>query len=225
MQLRSNSQGVVDPMSTTLSILDTKGAEVGTMELAEGWLERVKGEQAVHDSVVAFLAGQRAGTASTKTRGHVRGTSAKPYRQKGTGRARAGTRKSPVWRGGGIVFGPHPRSFAKGINRKVQLLALRRALAERIDAGEVILVDDFSVDSPKTRLVVEQLGSIGAGLDTLILVDEVTPDLELAVRNLPGVEVMKTGSVNTYWFLLFKKVVITKAGLETLGSRIGVEEK
>ena len=119
-------------MSNTLDILDCKGARVGEYVIPEGVIELEKGEQAVHDAVVAYLAGLRAGTACTKTRGEVSGGGAKPFRQKGTGRARSGSSRSPVWVGGGTIFGPRPRSFAKKVNKKVLQLALKRALSERI---------------------------------------------------------------------------------------------
>ena len=129
----------------SLKIISQEGKEIETLEFEEQLLEREKGEQAVHDAVVAFLAKMRAGTASTKTRGEIRGSGAKPFRQKGTGRARAGSTKSPLWTGGGTVFGPKPRSFKKRINKKVQRLALKRAFTTRIDAGDVIFVDKINI--------------------------------------------------------------------------------
>ena len=211
-------------MPTTVKIMNTSGAEVQSLDLQESWLERDKGVQAVHDAVVAFLAAQRSGSACTKTRGEVNGTGAKPYRQKGTGRARAGSYQSPIWRGGGIVFGPKPRSYAKQINRKVLNLALRRAFTERVDAGEVIVVDTFEVASPKTKEVVALLNGLQAGSDVLVLVNEMSPNLEMAARNLPGIEVMKASAVNTYFLLLFKKVVIVRDALDVLGERIAGKE-
>jgi len=212
-------------MATGLRMTDCSGVEVGTVDVDDGWLERTKGTQAVHDAVVAFLAKLRAGTASTKTRGKVRGGGAKPYRQKGTGRARAGSSRSPIWRGGGVIFGPSPRSFAKNINAKVRRLALRRAFTERLDEGAVILVDGIKLTAPKTREMVAFLESVGAGDDALVLVPEIPTDVQLAARNLPGVEVMPVGAVNAYWMLLFDKIVITQAALEQLGSCLGAQEK
>ncbi len=212
-------------MATILSIIDSKGSEVKKLDLDATWLEREKGEQAVHDSVVAFLATIRAGTACTKTRGKVRGGGAKPYRQKGTGRARAGSIRSPLWRGGGTVFGPMPRSYERRVNRKVQRLALRRAFTQRVDDNEVIIVDDIAVELPKTKQMEAFLKGIGAGNDVLMIVDEISPDVYLSARNLPGVEVMGAGTVNTYWMLLFKKVVISAAGLVVLGQRLASQEK
>ncbi len=207
-------------MENTIPILDAAGKQSAMFELDEAWLEREKGTQAVHDSVVAFLAGMRAGTACTKTRGEVRGGGAKPWRQKGTGRARAGSIRSPIFRGGGVTFGPRPRSFAKKVNRKIQKLALRRAFAARFDEGSVIIVDQININEPKTKLMISFLESIGAGQDVLLVVDQYATNMLLAARNLPGVETMTAGTVNVYWMLLFKKIVFTKAALEAFGSRI-----
>ena len=207
-------------MATTLPLVDMQGGAGTALELSEAWLVREKGDQAVKDSVVAYLAGQRSGSACTKNKKNVHGSSAKPYRQKGTGRARAGTRKSPLWRGGGVVFGPLPRSYAKRVNRKVQQLALRRAFTERVDAGDVLVVNEIAVDEPKTRKLVELLERIGAGQDALVLVDDLSANVATAARNLPCVHVMKAASVNTYLMLQFGKIVFSRAGLEALGKRL-----
>lgn len=212
-------------MTMTLNILNGDGVPGEAVELNPACLEREKGVQAVHDSVVAFRGRLRAGTASTRNRARIRGTGSKPYRQKGTGRARMGSVKSPLLRGGGTVFGPTPRSFAKRVNKKVEKLALRRAWTERVDEEAVLLIDDFKLDAPKTRSVVEALRKINAGDDALILVDTVSDELARASANLPAVEVLSAKSVNTYMMLLFEKVVITKAALEILGNRIAAGEK
>jgi large subunit ribosomal protein L4 len=207
-------------MATTLQVVDTQGAAAAAVELNESWLERERGAQAVKDSVVAYLAGIRSGSASTKNKAVVSGSSAKPWRQKGTGRARAGTRKSPLWRGGGVVFGPLPRSYSKHVNRKVQQLALRRAFTDRVDAGEVLVVSEIAVDEAKTSKMVEFLSRIGAGQDALVLMDEVTPNVATAARNLPSVHVMRASSVNTYLLLQFRKIVFNRAGIEAFGKRL-----
>src|SRR3974390_2832155 len=126
-----------------LTIKDTKGNNQGELEVKLPLIEDGKGTQAVHDVVVAYQAAQRMGTASTKTMGEVAGTGKKPWRQKGTGRARAGSFQSPLWRGGGVVFGPKPRDFTKKISRNTKQLALRKAMTERLKAGDVVLVDDL----------------------------------------------------------------------------------
>src|SRR5262252_9658381 len=134
-----------------LTIKDTKGKNQGELEVKFPLVENGKGTQAVHDTVVAYQAAQRMGTASTKTMGEVAGSGKKPWRQKGTGRARAGSFASPLWRGGGVVFGPKPRDFGKKVSRKTKQLALRKALSERLRAGDVVLVDDLKLSSAKTK--------------------------------------------------------------------------
>src|SRR6267154_3766467 len=134
-----------------ISIKNTAGKDQGELEVKFAVVENGKGTQAVHDVVTAFRAAQRMGTACTKNVGEVRGTNKKPWRQKGTGRARAGSFRSPLWRGGGVVFGPKPRDFAKKVSRSTRQLALRKALSERLRAGDVMLVDDLKLESPKTK--------------------------------------------------------------------------
>lgn len=211
-------------MNTTLKVIDSSGSDIGTVEVAENLLEREKGDQAVKDCVVAFQAARRAGTGSAKNRSQITGTGAKPYRQKGTGRARAGTVKSPLWRGGGVIFGPKPRSFAKATNRKVRQLAVRRAFTERVDAGDVIVLDRIVLAEPKTRLMAALLKAVGAGDRALVLVDELTGPEVVAARNIPGVEVMSARSVNAYWLLAFRKVVVTQAALTALTERLTTGE-
>lgn len=208
-------------MATTIPVRTSSGADSGaSYDIQDTWLERARGAQAVKDSVVAFHARMRSGTAATKTRGMVAGGGAKPWRQKGTGRARAGSSRSPVWRGGGIVFGPQPRSYDKKMNQKVEKLALRRAFTDRLDEGDVILVDKIEFAEAKTKLMTAFLDAIGAGQDCMIIVDDYSENVELAARNLANAMVIKAASVNTYWMLLFKKVVITKAAMEILGQRL-----
>src|SRR5467141_1745211 len=134
-----------------ITVKDSKGNNQGELEVKFPLIENGKGTQAVHDTVVAYRAAQRMGTACTKTMGEVAGSGKKPWRQKGTGRARAGSFASPLWRGGGVVFGPKPRDFGKKISRKTRQLALRKALSERLKAGDVVLVDDLKLDSAKTK--------------------------------------------------------------------------
>src|SRR5574341_1279166 len=140
-----------------LAIKDTKGNDQGELEVKFPLIEDGKGTQAVHDVVVAYQAAQRMGTACTKNVGEVAGTNKKPWRQKGTGRARAGSFQSPLWRGGGVVFGPKPRDFGKKVSRSTRQLALRKALTERLNAGEVLILEDLKLDSPKTKGFVELL--------------------------------------------------------------------
>src|SRR5437868_12686181 len=131
-----------------LAIKDTQGNSQGELEVKFPLVEGGKGTQAVHDTVVAYQAAQRMGTACTKTVGEVAGTNKKPWKQKGTGRARAGSFRSPLWRGGGVVFGPKPRDFGKKVGRKTKQLALRKAMTERLNAGDVLVVGELNLDSP-----------------------------------------------------------------------------
>src|SRR3974390_2613577 len=144
-----------------LTIKDTKGNNQGELEVKFPLIENGKGTQAVHDAVVGYMAAQRMGTACTKNVGDVAGTNKKPWRQKGTGRARAGSFQSPLWRGGGVVFGPKPRDFRKKVSRKTRQLALRKALSERLRAGDVMLVDDLKLGSGKTKEFVGVLSALG----------------------------------------------------------------
>jgi len=216
-------------MSNKVQVLNDKGSASEEFEVKAQWIEREKGEQAVHEAVVAYLAGLRAGTACTKTRSEVRGGGKKPYKQKGTGRARAGSSRSPIWRGGGITFGPKPRSYKKNINKKVKKMALRRALGERLDAGQLVVVEDFAFDTPKTKQAVTFLTNINAtNRPVVILDDNIMDDAKnntyLAFRNVAGCSIIGAGWVNAYMLLSGQKVVITKTALEQLGERIAKED-
>src|SRR2546427_6498542 len=143
-----------------LAVKDIKGQGQGELEVKFALIENGKGTQAVHDAVVAYLANQRMGTACTKNVGEVAGTNKKPWRQRGTGRARAGSFQSPLWRGGGVVFGPKPRDFTKKVSRNTRQLALRKALTERLRAGDVLVLDDLKLESAKTKEFVGILSAL-----------------------------------------------------------------
>lgn len=208
-------------MSNTLDILDCKGARVGEYVIPEGVIELEKGEQAVHDTVVAYLAGQRAGTACTKTRGEVSGGGAKPFRQKGMDRARAGSSRSPVWVGGGTIFGPRPRSFAKKVNKKVLQLALKRALSERIVEGDLVLLDKFELADHKTRNAFAILKNLNVANETVMIsLPELDAASVCATGNIPNVVLRKTDTVNVYELLRFKKLLFTKDALDAFIQRL-----
>ncbi|OGV39939.1 MAG: 50S ribosomal protein L4 [Lentisphaerae bacterium GWF2_45_14] len=198
-----------------LNILDVKGASVGEYSIDDSCLEFEKGTQAVHDTVIAILAGERAGTASTKTRGEVRGGGKKPWKQKGLGRARTGSIRNPIWRGGGITFGPRPRSFAKKINKKVRVLALRRAFSERLKENSVIMLNSFDSADSKTKSMKSALDNLKVIGNVLIIVDDYTDVILKAACNLSESFLIKAGSVNVYQMLRFKNVLFTKAGMDT----------
>lgn len=204
-----------------LPVINMAGKAAGEVEFAEELLiKNGKGSQAVHDAVVAYMANQRLGTAKTKQMGEVTGTGKKPWKQKGTGRARAGSFQSPIWRGGAVVFGPQPRDYSKKITKKTKALAFRKALSERLLAGDVVVLDDLKLDSPKTKGLAAALKKIAPAGSALVVAESVDANLKLASRNLPTVQVEPADSVNVYEMLRFGKIVATKSGLAKLQARV-----
>lgn len=204
-----------------LKIQDLKGNSQGELEVKFELIANGRGSQAVHDTVVAYNAAQRSGTACTKTAGEVAGTNKKPWKQKGTGRARAGSFQSPLWRGGGVVFGPRPRDFRKTISRGTRQLALRKALSERLSAGDVLVVDDFKLESPKTRDFVGVLSALKLDGTALIVAHAADKNLALASRNISNVELTTSDALNTYQVLRSDKLVFTRGAFERIEERLG----
>jgi len=184
-------------------------------------VEGGRGTQAVHDTVVAYMAAQRMGTACTKNVGEVAGTNKKPWRQKGTGRARAGSFRSPLWVGGGVVFGPKPRDYSKKVNARTRQLALRKALTERLKAGDVHVLADLKLESPKTKGFLGILSSLGVEGSTLLVDAAIDRNLALASRNVPKVELATADGLNTYQVLKPAKLLITKDAFDKLAARLG----
>src|SRR5437667_5459047 len=206
-----------------LTIKDTNGNDQGELDVKFPIVEDGKGTQAVHDTVVAYRAAQRMGTACTKNVGDVSGSNKKPWRQKGTGRARAGSFQSPLWVGGGVVFGPKPRDFSKKVNSKTKQLALRKALSERLKAGDVVVVDDLKLGSPKTKDFVGVLNALQMEGTTLVVASTQDRNLSLASRNIPEVELATSDSLNTYQVLRFGKVLFTRSAFEKVEQRLAGE--
>ena len=204
-----------------LTVYDMKGASVGSRDVPAGWLVENKGNQAVRDTVVALQAAKRAGTASTKTKGEVAGSGKKPWRQKGTGRARAGYRQSPVWRGGAVAFGPRPRSYAMKVNKKVARLAFKRILSDKVEQGGMMVIDSLTLADAKTREFVAVLKALKISGAALFVVDRVEDKVALAARNIPKVEVVAARNVNAYQLLRYPVVVLTSAGMQALSERLG----
>ncbi|RKX32577.1 MAG: 50S ribosomal protein L4 [Verrucomicrobia bacterium] len=204
----------------SIPIHSISGAKSGEYRLDDALVVLDKGGQAVHEAIVAYLANQRRGTASTLTKGEVAGSNRKPWRQKGTGRARAGYRQSPLWRGGGVAFGPKPRSYRRELPRKVKRLALRRAFSERVAAGEVMILEDLHLEQPKTRLFSEIMKKLSLTRGALFVVDKLDRNLFLASRNIPGVEVVAASDVNAYQMLRYRRVVVTSRGMQALEERL-----
>ena len=203
-----------------LTVKNINGKDSGELQVKFPLVEGGKGTQAVHDVVVAYQANQRMGTASTKTMGDVAGSGKKPWRQKGTGRARAGSFASPLWRGGGVVFGPKPRDFGRNVPRKTKQLALRKALTERLNAGDVVVVDDFKLSSPKTKGFIDVLKKLDLNGTALVVAPAIEQNLRLATRNLEKVEVTTADDLNTYQVLRSDKLLFSRPAFEKLEERL-----
>src|SRR5208283_128080 len=203
-----------------IAIKNIAGKDQGELEVKFPLVEDGKGTQAVHDAVVAYRAGQRSGTACTKNVGEVSGSNKKPWRQKGTGRARAGSHQSPLWVGGGVVFGPRPRDFGKKVSKKTRALSLRKALSERLKAGDVVLVDDLKLASPKTKDFVSLMSTLELTGTTLVVSTGADKNLTLASRNIENVALTTSDSLNTYDILRPDKLLFTKSAFEKVEARL-----
>ena len=207
-----------------IAIKNIEGKKKGELEVKFELVEGGKGTQAVHDTVVAYQAAQRSGTANTKNVGEVAGTNKKPWRQKGTGRARAGSFQSPLWVGGGVVFGPKPRDFSKKISKKTKSLALRKALSERLKAGDVVVVDSFKLSTPKTKDFMNAIKALDIdGTMLVVSCGEENKNLTLASRNISFVDVTTSESLNTYDVLRPDKLLFTKSAFEKVEARLNKE--
>ena len=203
-----------------IAIKNIEGKSQGELEVKFELIETGKGTQAVHDTVVAYNAAQRSGTACTKTVGEVAGSNKKPWKQKGTGRARAGSFRSPLWAGGGVVFGPKPRDFSKKVSKKTRALALRKALSERLKAGDVVVVDDLKLTSPKSKGVTALISALELTGTTLFISSEIDRNLTLASRNVYNVALTTSDSLNTYDVLRPDKLLFTKSAFEKVSDRL-----
>ena len=206
-----------------IAIKNIAGKDQGELEVKFPLVEDGKGTQAVHDAVTAYRAAQRSGTACTKNVGEVAGTNKKPWRQKGTGRARAGSFRSPLWAGGGVVFGPRPRDFSKKISKQTRSLALRKALSERLKAGDVVVVDDLKLSSAKTKEFVGLMSTLELKGTTLVVSTGVDKNITLASRNIPTVALATSDSLNTYDVLRPDKLLFTKSAFEKVSDRLTQE--
>ena len=191
------------------------GEEAGTQDLPKGLFDCEVNEPVVQQAVVAYLANQRQGTASSKGRSEVRGGGAKPFRQKGTGRARAGTTRSPIWKGGGVVFGPHPRDYRQSLPKKVKRLALRSALSGRAKDGDILVLEALEYTEPKTKVFAELLKRMDStGKKVLLVLDK--PDLMIikSARNIRGVKVVLGNMLHTYDVLWADKIILTSGAIQ-----------
>ena len=198
----------------SVSIHNADGAEVGQAEVDEAKLGGEIHRQALREAILMHQARRRVGTAATKTRSEVKGTGRKPYRQKGTGRARAGSFQSPLRRGGGVAFGPKPRDYSYSIPKKVRRRAIKSALLAKLLDGEAVVVDALGVPAPKTSYVVDMLKKLGVAGSCLIVPPELDRDLYLAARNIPNVAVLPASDLNAYDIVVKQRVLIAKEALD-----------
>ena len=202
----------------SFSALSTKDA---ASKLKVDLIENGIGTQALHETVVAYRANRRAGTHSTKTKATVAGSGKKPWRQKGTGNARSGYKSSPVWSGGGVVFGPHPRDYSKKTNKSVKQLALRKAISSRVNAGEVFLIEPITLSKPKTQDLVAKLeGGLDKKTTALLVIENLDQNIYLAARNNPHLVATTGDLVNAEQLLLCDKIFITDGALGKLSARL-----
>ena len=195
------------------------GGTGGSMQVSDAVFGADFKEALIHQVVTAYLAGARAGTKAQKTRSQVSGGGKKPWRQKGTGRARAGTTRSPIWRKGGVTFAAVPRSYDQKVNRKMYRGAVRSILSELVRQDRLIVVDEFAVAEPKTKALLAKLGELGAN-DALIVVDQPDENLYLAGRNLYAVDVRDVAELDPVSLVAFDKVIISKGAVQKLEERL-----
>ncbi|QGU00779.1 LSU ribosomal protein L4p (L1e) [Candidatus Syntrophocurvum alkaliphilum] len=193
-----------------VAIYDMNGAQVGDIELNDSVFGIEPNEAVLHDFIKMQLANKRVGTASTKTRAEVRGGGRKPWRQKGTGRARVGSARNPIWTGGGIVFGPKPRDYSYKLPKKVRRLAMKSALSIKVKENMIIIVDELKFDEPKTKKMIQTLESLKASNKTLLVTADNDANVYKSARNIPGVKSLKADYINVFDLLKHDTLLITK---------------
>ena len=216
-------EGKVTVEAVKVPLFSAGRERTGDFELSGAVFGRSGHKSLLHEAVRMQLAKRRSGTASTKTRGLIAGGGKKPWRQKGTGRARAGSFQSPLWRGGGVVFGPKPRDYTKKVNGTTRQLALRKALSERLKAGDVLIVDDFKLPTGKTRDFLGVLSALQVEGTALIVAHGADKNLQLASRNVSRMELATGDSLNTYQVLRSGKLVFTRGAFEQVEKRLAKE--
>ena len=198
-----------------VDVHNIEGNVVGSLELCDGIFGVEINEHVVHTAVVAYLANQRQGTKSTKTRAEVSGGGAKPRPQKGTGRSRQGSIRSPQWVGGGVVFAPKPRDFSIRINKKVKRIALKSVLTSKVNDKNIIVLDQLELAGPKTKDMIKILGNLKAE-KALVVIPECDYNVMLSARNIPGIKTASVNTINVYDILKYEKLIVTKACAEKI---------
>ena len=193
-----------------VDVLNINGQKVEELELSESIFAAEISEYAVYEVIKNHLANRRQGTQSAKTRAEVRGGGRKPWRQKGTGRARQGSTRSPQWIGGGVVFAPKPRDYSSSVNKKVRRLALKSVLTTKVNEGNLIVLDALEMNAPKTKDYIAMLSAVNAGKKALVVTAENSPNVVKSGRNIPGVDITFVNTLNVYDIMRHDSLIITK---------------
>lgn len=203
-----------------VDVYSIAGEKLETISLNDAIFGIEPNKNIIHEVLVAELAGARQGTRATKTRSEVRGGGRKPFKQKGTGRARAGSIRSPIWVGGGVAFGPQPKDFSKKVNKKARVLAIRSAISEKIKEGNLIVLDSAAIEAPKTKTIIDFITKTQIGQKTLFVLNNLADDNDwntyLSIRNIRDTMVLQPGEVGIYWLLKQNKVVVTREALKAI---------
>jgi large subunit ribosomal protein L4 len=197
------------------NVVNIQGEVVGEVELKDEIFGIEPNESVVHQVVVAYLANQRQGTSSAKTRAEVRGGGKKPWRQKGTGRARVGSSRNPIWRHGGVAFPPKPRDYRQDVNKKVRRLAMKSVFSAKFADNEIVIVDEIKFDAPKTKQMIQVFKNLNLE-KTLVIINDNDRNVYKSVSNIPRSNCIGVGNLNTYELLKYDNLLITKESLETI---------
>ena len=198
-----------------VKVFNMSGSEVGSIELNDSIFAVEVNTHVMHQAVVQYLANKRQGTQSALTRAEVRGGGRKPWRQKGTGRARQGSTRSPQWTGGGVVFAPKPRDYSFKLNKKVKRLALKSALTTKVNDGKFVVVDEINLPEMKTKEMVKVLNNLNVN-KSLVVLEDANEKAVVAARNIPTVKTASVSTINVYDILKYDSVVVTKAAVEKI---------
>lgn len=207
-----------------VSVLNTSGQEIGTVELPASVFEARINRDLMHQALVRQLANARRGTHNSKTRSEVSRTTAKWYRQKGTGRARHGSKRAPIFVGGGVAHGPKPRTYRKQMNRKMRRAAFCSALTAKLASDDIVFVDELAVEVPKTKMMVDMLSNLTGGLSTLILIANADENIEKSARNLANVKTLRANYLNIRDLLGYRKIVMSLDALEVIQGALALND-
>lgn len=199
-----------------VAVYNTSGSQIGEIELSETVFGIEPHAHVLHEAVVMQRASERQGTHKVKGRSEVRGGGRKPWKQKGTGRARQGSIRSPQWKGGGVVFGPTPRSYAYKLPKKVRRLAIRSALSSKVLGGEIIVLDQLAMNQPKTKEFIAILKNLNVDRKALVVSDQLDDNVALSARNIPGVKFVEASGINVLDVLVYDKLILTKGAVEKI---------